>query len=288
MTRLAVIGDLHYAVDAENTIPRKLKDDFYVSLLDSFFACDADFHVALGDLTHFGTQVEWDSLMKLISQCNHPHQRNFRYILGNHDTLHISKEQITEITRLPRYFQEELDMCKLVFLDTTYEARPQNWGGFVDDEQLHWLSQQPIEESRPVLMFGHHPLPNTTLESDQPMMSIENGNEVFQVIQPIGSPIIYFNGHNHIHSITHEVPAYPDCTFIQSAAVLSTPLYRVVTIDPKEISVNTVHLSLDISSIEFRNHIQAFFHQQDAFGHHSDQSIKVPRNASAGQGTEQS
>lgn len=276
--RLAIIGDLHYSVDALDNVSARSRNEFYDALLNSFFSCDADFHIALGDLTHFGTEAEWLQLVDLVSHINGTYQRNFRYILGNHDTLEVSKQRVAEITRLPRFFMEELNSCKCAFIDTTYEASPKNWGGFVDDEQLEWLSQQPIETERPLLLFGHHPLPRTTLESEKPMMSIDNGHELAQRVQPIGYPIVYFNGHNHIHNIVNQLNSYPNWTFVQSSAVLSAPVYRVVTVDSNQITIDTVDLSAAVSASHFRNNVQGYFHQQSAFGKPADHNIEITMN----------
>jgi len=208
--RIAVIGDLHYP-NFEQDHHTHARDEYYSKVLGSFLSHDADFHIAAGDVTHDGHSDQWTQLLQLVSE----HQSSktettFRHILGNHDTLLASKATVQDLTGRPRYFMEETADCRLIFLDTTKESSPKDWGGLVDAEQLEWLKSLQQLPAKTTLVFGHHPFHETTTGSDEPMMNISNGEEVFAALRALSPSGLYLNGHNHAHSIVEQHEQFPD------------------------------------------------------------------------------
>lgn len=275
--RIALIGDLHYSGMLNRPADAAaVRDMFYTGLLHNFFMEDADLHISLGDVTHMGNPEEWEGIERIVEK--YP-GRTFRFVLGNHDVLDQSKHVTLEQLELPRYFVEETRDCRLIYLDTTRDMSPDNWGGLVDDEQLSWLETLEQQEDKPTLVFAHHPIHNTTTKSELPMMNVENSREVVAQLDKITSQVIYFNGHNHIQSIAkHQALAHWD--FVQTASALSSPCFRVVEVTPTSVAVTTKHLATPTfyrRAAAVREAVLDYWHDQTAPGGHGDQSLIVDR-----------
>lgn len=276
-TRLAVIGDLHYSAVLTNNALGWIRDKFYEELLESFFACDADFHIALGDVTHSGHPSEWALMNRRIEELCRKYGRTFRYVLGNHDTLSQSKTAVQAQTRQARHFVEETPDCRLIFLDTTRETSPDDWGGVVDEAQLEWLSGLAHLPYKTTLVFGHHPFPKTTWASDEPMMSISNAEEVIAVLSAAAPAAVYFNGHNHVHSIARGWTYAPKWTFVQCAAALSASVFRTVVVSERDVVVETVHCQPALTQLaqSYQSTLDGYMNVSAAVGTKSDQNVRV-------------
>ncbi|MFK4998539.1 hypothetical protein ACI2OX_18140 [Bacillus sp. N9] len=59
-----------------------------------------------------------------------------------------------------------------------------NFGGWVTEQQLTWL-QKVIETSgeKPMLIFAHHPVYNTTKKSDESMFHIHSEANIWEVLK---------------------------------------------------------------------------------------------------------
>lgn len=278
--RIAVIGDLHYP-NFEQNHHTSARDEFYSRVLRSFLSYNADFHIAVGDVTHDGHTDQWTQLLHLVSQHHSDKARQtFRLILGNHDTLLAAKAKVQELTGQPRYFVEETPDCRLIFLDTTKESSPKDWGGLVDGEQLEWLKSLQQLPPKTTLVFGHHPFPETTTGSDEPMMNISNDEEVFAVLRALSPAGVYLNGHNHAHSIIEQHEQFPGWSFVQSASVLSSQSFRVIEVSPTHVHVSTIHVSdpeLAELSATTRSGMTDYMHHPSAMGSAGDQHALLPR-----------
>lgn len=275
--RIALIGDLHYPGMLNNTAGDiTVRETFYTELLHSFFMEDADLHISVGDVTHQGSSEEWKGIERMIQK--YP-GRTFRFVLGNHDVLAQSKNVTLEQLELPRYFVEETRDCRFVYLDTTRDMSPDNWGGFVDDEQLGWLQTLEKQEDKPTLVFAHHPIHNTTAKSELPMMNVENSRDVVEQLEKIASQVIYFNGHNHIQSIAKH-PTLEHWDFVQTASALSAPCFRIIEVTPTSVAVTTKHLATPTfqkRAAAVREIVSDYWHDETACGGHGDQSIIIDR-----------
>ncbi|QQE78992.1 metallophosphoesterase [Alicyclobacillus sp. SO9] len=275
--RIALIGDLHYpGMLNESADNLSVRDTFYTELLHNFFMEDADLHVSVGDVTHKGNSEEWKGIERIVQK--YP-GRTFRFVLGNHDVLDQSKHVTLEALELPRYFVEETRDARLIYLDTTRDMSPDNWGGFVDEEQLKWLQTLPRQVDKPTLVFAHHPIHNTTAKSELPMMNVENSQGVVHELDKIAAQIIYMNGHNHIQSIAKH-PSLSQWDFVQTASVVSSPCFRVLEVTPTSVAVTTKHLATPTfqkRAAAVREIVSDYWHDETAPGGKGDQSIIIDR-----------
>lgn len=231
--RIAILGDLHYCISS--TFSEAVARDsyqFYYGILKSFFSIEADLHVALGDVTHNGTREEWQAFITLATSLTEPYKRNFSFVIGNHDTLNCSKKEIIDLTRQPLYSMTQSEDLLILMLDTTIESSPLNWGGCIESEQLKWIKSIDSHAAKVILALGHHPFPNTTRGSHQPMMSLSDPQQLYLEVSKSNCPVIYVNGHNHVHSSFEDKGLWPNWTFIQAPSVLSNPSTILLEVSP--------------------------------------------------------
>ncbi|MFF2093854.1 metallophosphoesterase family protein [Paenibacillus sp. NPDC058174] len=235
--RIAIIGDLHYPAELINhtKINEVARDAFYKHFMASFLSINADYHISVGDLVHDGQPAEFNQVLSHVDSFN----VRFLHVLGNHDTYTHSKETVLSLTQQQRYSVIETSDALILLLDTARECRD-NWGGTIDEEQLGWLAMQMNREAdKPLFVFGHHPLYNTTARSTEPMMSLDPDVEIWPILERWPGVGFYFNGHNHIHSIVRKGQWH----FIQTAAVPDVPAVRVVTVNANEIRLEMTSLA---------------------------------------------
>ncbi|OGX68366.1 MAG: hypothetical protein A2189_00945, partial [Paenibacillus sp. RIFOXYA1_FULL_44_5] len=222
MLRLALIGDLHYPqIEQANRELFELREGFYFNYLKGFLALEADMHISLGDLTHNGIMQEFEDVYQYIRTTD----VTFRHVLGNHDAYAMSKAQISSLMDHPLYEAVETEEALLVFLDSTRELQPEDWSGDMDSRQLAWLeSQIQRNPDQPILIFAHHPVYGTTYLSRDHKMHIDPSVDMRSILTKKNGGGLYFNGHNHTHSIMQ----MDGWSFIQTAAGLCDPSYRMV------------------------------------------------------------
>ncbi len=275
MLRLALMGDLHYpGIDPENRQLLTVRDRFYKRYVSMFFEIKAHWHISLGDLTHHGTDKEFAEICRCIRATGMP----FRLVPGNHDTLSMTKSELLSFIDQPLYDAIETEEGMLVFLDTTRERRPDDWSGHMDAEQLRWL-ECCIERSgdKPIFIFAHHPVHNTTAMSDLNKMHIDPAIGLRSVLQKKNGIGLFFNGHNHIHSIASENRWH----FIQTAAVLCHPSFRIVEIDEKEIRTKVVSVHEPDMLQDARilcGNLPGYHQVPDAQGGPADRDLTIPSN----------
>ncbi|MFC5648660.1 metallophosphoesterase family protein [Paenibacillus solisilvae] len=271
--RLVLMGDLHYH-EIDKSIPGLLeaRTAFYHTLLGHFLDTDADLHISLGDLTNFGSSVELQEVYGLLRRKD----RNFIHVLGNHDLYAQTRREVLEITGQQRYHSIDTDTAMLVFLDTAKEMDLEDWGGWIDDEQLEWLEEM-VEASgaKPLLVFGHHPVYNTTVRSEREKASIHPGIDMRRILNRKKGVGIYFNGHTHVDSIA----AQNNWTFVQLSACLDQHGFRIVEFAEDEIRISAVDIT-DADVLEhaplLHQHMKHFSHNPDARGKDADRQLVIP------------
>lgn len=232
--KIAVIGDLHYpTVKEEYVLSQQERQNFYESFMAHFFSVPADLYVSIGDLTNFGTRDELEGIYAIIDQ----HQKPFVHVLGNHDVYAMRREEVLQITKQDRFHSLSTDSAVLAFLDTAQEQNYEDWGGTLSLEQQYWLADI-VEESgtRPLLVFGHHPVYGTTKNSSKEKRSISPDIPMWDLLNKKQNAGLYINGHNHFNSIA----AREQWTFLQIAAVLDEQAVRVIDISGAMISIDYV------------------------------------------------
>lgn len=283
--RIAVLTDMHYSMmNGADARIHDLRDDYYRELLNQFFNVQADYYVSLGDLTHGGAKEEFAFFLDYMQ--DREGADNFVHVLGNHDIIHATKNEVIEMTGQSRYQVIDHEDARLVFLDACIERAPDQGydaalgaEGFVDNEQLDWLSQvvQSTKQSA-LLVFAHHPLYGTTTRSIE-----NNGRQSIRPeigLQPIldlySGQALYINGHLHVNSIVQA----NRWTYIQTASALLAPGFRIVEIHENAFKVEYVQLNDEMlieSGRIVAEHTKNFVIRNDVFGNENDRNLVIPR-----------
>lgn len=232
--KLIVMGDLHYSAFEEGSPEvEQVHSAYYRKLIERFLEQEADYHISLGDLTNLGVERELREIYDLIS----PWNRRFLQVLGNHDLNDRSRAEVLAQIGQPRYHSIETDEAVLAFIDTAREQELDNWGGFVDEEQLNWLEETVIASgSKPLLVFAHHPVHLSTVGSEVVMGSIDPDIDMWRALKHKKGIGLYFNGHTHNESIVTK----ENWTFVQMGACLDIPAFRIVEVGADEVAITTI------------------------------------------------
>ncbi|MEW9699771.1 metallophosphoesterase [Paenibacillus sp. SI8] len=270
--RLVLMGDFHYSRMANGTAEMlEARDYVYASMLDQFLDMNADVHISLGDLTHEGLPEEFRVVFTRLNEST----RQFIHVLGNHDTYSIPKTEILEITGQKRYSSLEMEEAVLIFLDSTKEMNKECWGGEMDAEQMDWLKAQlQASGEKPVLVFAHHPIYGTTAHSILDKLSIHPDFDMKSVLSVKKGPGFYFCGHNHTNSIVQQDGWH----FIQTAACLDIPAFRVVELSGSLLDITTAQLNvaeLEANIARFHRNMDGFTPVAEARGEEMDWSLSV-------------
>ena len=273
MMRLVLMGDLHYH-EIDKSVPGlpEARTAFYHTLLGRFLDMDADLHISLGDLTNFGSSLELEEVYGLLQR----EDRNFIHVLGNHDLYWQTRREVLEITGQQRYHAIDTETAMLVFLDTAKELDFDDWGGWLDDEQLQWLeSKVEASGTKPLLVFGHHPVYNTTARSEREKGSIHPSIDMWRILNRKKGVGVYFNGHTHVDSIV----AQNNWTFVQLSACLDQHGFRIVEFADEAITISAVDIT-DADVLEnaplLHQHMVHFSHNPDARGTDADRELVIP------------
>lgn len=278
--KIVVMGDLHYH-EADETIPgwMEARNEFYRTFLGRFLELEADVHISLGDLTNYGHPSELREVYGMIRQ----HEKTFYHALGNHDLYAQTRKEVLDITGQARYHAITTERAVLVFMDTAKEMDFADWGGWVDEEQLQWLEEVvKASGTKPLLLFAHHPVYDTTTHSDKEKGSIHPGIDMWNILNRKEGVGIYFNGHTHVDSIVKR----HNWTFVQLSACLDQHGLRIVEIERDEIRISAVDFTdaAIIDNVEtLYNNMKHFKHNPDARGQETDRECVVALRLAAEQ-----
>lgn len=253
--KIAVIGDLHYpSLKKAYSFIEQDRQTFYEVFLERFFSIPADLYVSIGDLTNFGTQDELADVYAMINKYGKP----FKHILGNHDVYGMTRKEVLAITQQHRFHQVSTDSVVLAFLDTAQEQNYADWGGTLDSLQQDWLrAVVKKSESRPLIVFGHHPIHGTTKNSSKDKRCIHPDVPVWEILSQKQGVGLYVNGHNHFNSIA----ARENWTFLQLAAVLDEQAVRLIDVSESLLSID--YVSFD--DLQLHRHAQVIGDAIDHF-----------------------
>ncbi|WP_339226099.1 metallophosphoesterase [Oceanobacillus sp. FSL K6-2867] len=231
--RIAFIGDLHYpSMIGKNEKVKEARDAFYAKFLHTFFELEADYYVSIGDLTNFGKEDELHEVYEIIRKYEKP----FIHTFGNHDLYGVSRDEVLNISNSEQNISIATDKVNIISLETARDHDHEDYGGYISDKQLQWLKAE-IEESEEklVIIFAHHPVYDTTANSNFPYLSIQPDIPILDVLRKKKGNGIYINGHNHKDSIE----TIDNWTFVQANAVLDDQSIRVLEINDNEISIQS-------------------------------------------------
>jgi Icc protein len=278
--KLVLMGDLHYH-QIDEAIPGWLeaRNHFYQTFLGRFLELEGDAHISVGDLTNYGHSSELEEVYEIIRKGG----RTFYHALGNHDLYAQTRKEVLEISGQARYHAVTSEQAILVFLDTAKEMDFEDWGGWVDEEQLTWFEDViAASGTTPVLVFAHHPVHNTTTNSDKEKGSIHPHIDMWKILSKKEGIGIYVNGHTHVDSIVQQ----NNWTFVQLSACLDQHGLRIVEIEQEEIRISAVDLS-DLALTEnvemLYNSMKHFRHNPNARGEDSDRECRISLRIAAEQ-----
>lgn len=271
--KIAMIGDLHYP-SIDETIPglKGARSAFYERFIDRFLEIDADFHVSIGDLTNFGLASELREIYGLINQKD----RIFYHALGNHDLYSMTAKEVVGITGQSIYHSIETEKAVIVFLNTAKDMDYEDWGGWIEEEQLSWL-EGVVRASgeKPLLVFAHHPVHKTTARSEGEKGSIHPDVDMWRILDQKKGIGIYFNGHTHVDSIVRQ----KNWTFVQKSACLDEHAFRLIEIGENEITVKAIDVNdsaITESAPVIYNNIKHFSPQAEARGIDENRECRIP------------
>lgn len=222
--KLNIFSDFHYCEFAEANVLKQAQD-YYFTFLNSVANDSADYIFSLGDLATEGNISHYRTIEPIINQ-----HKNFINVLGNHDTTYVSKKDIQNFFIEERYFIKEFEDFAIIALDSTKEFVLDDWGGIIDEEQLTWLKKEVTRLSdKNLIVLAHHPITNTTFNSDRPMASIENSQAVNDILSLHKKNNLFICGHVHYNSVVTK----ENWTYIQLGAAIDTGSYLEVLIEPE-------------------------------------------------------
>ncbi|WP_041140135.1 metallophosphoesterase family protein [Beduini massiliensis] len=221
--KLNIFSDFHYCEFADANVLKQAQD-YYFTFLNSVANDSADYIFSLGDLATEGNIRHYQTIEPIVNQ-----HKNYMNVLGNHDTTYVSKKEIQHFFTSDRYFVKELEDTAIIALDSTKEFVLDNWGGIIDEEQLIWLKKEVTRLSnKNLIVLSHHPLTNTTFNSEKPMASIENSQAVNAILSRHQKNNLFICGHVHYNSVVTK----ENWTYIQLGATIDTGSYLEVFIEP--------------------------------------------------------
>lgn len=234
LVKIRFIPDLHYF--DENELADNEKDAFnhYIDhILDRLFHEEADFYVSLGDLVNYGNQDEAEQIYRKIDA----YQKRFFHVFGNHDIFKMARKDWPNRYHISNKHLEFKD-CLFIFLDTARELDEENYSGYLSPKTAEWLEEVLIEsKDKPVVIFAHHGVPNTTRLTHKDMLRIQD-TDIESLLKIKKTPSFFLHGHNHHDSIVKE----GNWTFIQGSCEIDSPTVREIIIDNEKLLYSTENL----------------------------------------------
>jgi 3',5'-cyclic AMP phosphodiesterase CpdA len=226
-------------------------------ILDSLETQDLDFLLLPGDLTQHGERENHQWLVNRLKQLPFP-----TYVVpGNHDVITregcdrtVSLAEFPQLYQafgydqsVPYYHQEILSGIHLIGLNSiAFDADgKQLFAGYVDDEQLDWLSAtlDRLAGQWVMVMTHHNVLEHLPGQSQHPMgcrYITENRHALIERLQKGGVNLL-FTGHLHVQDIAQE----GDLWEVTTGSLVSYPHpYRILTMTPQPSG----RMQLDVES----------------------------------------
>jgi predicted phosphodiesterase len=198
MLKLAIVSDIHMTSEMEDEVTDVLRH--ITAEIESF---DPDRTVVLGDLiqdeNEEADQRNINTVLDIFSPLSP------RYLAGNHDSRHLSADELRSLLGKELWGHERLDNTNLVYLDTSAPHLPQARSEITDD-QLSILSDV-LDQQKDTLLFAHHPIHYHDISenvwfSEMPELAFCSNKEwLYRVMDKMNPVIATFNG--HLHENTH-------------------------------------------------------------------------------------
>lgn len=207
--QILILTDIHVGSDKpENGIYNDKQLSLSLELVNELCP-NADLLVVMGDLTHNGTQEQYQRFKELMEPAKMPVQ----LMIGNHDNVANYATAFPETVAEDGFVHTVRDLGgrRLIFLDTVHrgDERFEAFGQLCD-QRLSWLEKRLAEakaNDQEVLIFMHHP----PMALGLPLMDcirLIDGPRFFDTITSYDNVAHIFCGHihRHCHGIMNGIP----------------------------------------------------------------------------------
>ncbi len=220
---------------------------------------DASHLFLLGDLTHHGTQVEYEILREILSAQPFP----VTLMLGNHDRRGPFAQVFPEHSAAFQQGHQDFGANRILYLDTMDENAPNKHSGLMCPARLSWLQAQLEAGQGPIIVLAHHHMLASGFEG-MDEIKLSNGLAVAEMIAGSSRCQMVINGHIHriifsifkgvahamIKSPCHQMPMILG-KGASSLSVAKPGGYGVLLLDPTSPVLHHVDVDLPSGPVEF-------------------------------------
>lgn len=249
------ISDVHFSTLKINTSYRLLAEsqELLQDAIEQVNAMpDINFVMFTGDMINKPYQKELEAFLPYANELNVP----WYAVLGNHDVcvggklskklyLEILNEKNKNFNFTKSYYSFSPQKgYRVIGLDTIIDTRLTS-NGYIDEVQLKWLDKELTKyKNDVVLIFMHGPVVEP-LKSES--HSLNNANQVLDVLLKHKAPIALFSGHYH----TTKVIQKGNLLFVSTPALVSYPnAFRTVRISNQK---NKVIFNFEIKETRYKD-----------------------------------
>lgn len=198
MNKLLVMTDLHIVAQGETIIGIDPAIRLRSALKHAYRTHgDAKCLLLTGDLTHHGTQVEYERLRDILAEFPLP----IHMTLGNHDDRENFLRVFPDTPLADGFVQNafDLDGYRLIILDSLDQSpdNPIHHSGLICPTRMAWLqSELRAAEDKEVLIFIHHP-PMSVGFDGMDRIGLRNRQELRDLLNEFGNIRHIIAGHVH-------------------------------------------------------------------------------------------
>jgi 3',5'-cyclic-AMP phosphodiesterase len=158
--------------------------------------------ILLGDTVNQG----WDSEYLAAKQILEPLHSQLEPVLGNHELQRGGFAEFTRMWGVDPVRQIRAWGMPALILNSGIEGLPDTrWNGRLDEQQLRQVDEfLEAYASMPVTIFCHHPLAHSVRGSDEPMLSLDNSDELRTRLRRHTQQVLLLTGHTHCQSIVRQ------------------------------------------------------------------------------------
>jgi 3',5'-cyclic-AMP phosphodiesterase len=198
--------------------------------------------VILGDLINTGDDREYT----LVKQILEPIADRIEPMLGNHELLFGTTVDFKRQWNVEPARRMFIGGVSCVLLNSGIDGLPiQQYQGSISQDQLNMV-QAASEEApkRPLAVFCHHPLRGTVRLSDEPMIGLDNSEDLRGILESHPGPVMFFSAHRHYQSVVNiDRPGRSPIVCVGLASLLHWPhAYLVVEARSKQWDVSMARL----------------------------------------------
>lgn len=214
--RVGLLTDMHYA-DKPAAGTRHYRETLgkFTEAAAQFERDAPAFVVELGDFIDAADSVETErAYLATINQAFAGLTADRHYVLGNHCVDTLTKDEFLGTVGQPAsYFSFDRGGVHFVVLDACFRSDGEPYGrknfewtdANIPAAECEWLAADLAGTSKPVVVFAHQRLDNTTHHS------VRNNAAVREILEAAGNVLAVFQGHSHENDL-QEINALHYCT----------------------------------------------------------------------------